>query len=97
MISLEYIEALEEQTKEARKAAEKFVTRSQQPEFKNRSDRFASSQELHLVAQGIIADREIIGMYVMLVEQLVSERERAGIDAMRLHTGDSKYAQKREQ
>lgn len=109
MLSQEYIDAFAdglvqyaEQNKQFTDAALEYARRAQKglP-----ADRFANGTDgERMTALGIDALRKygahaamVADMWRDLAMELMEQQKRAGIDAMRLHTGDSKYAQKQGQ
>ena len=89
MISADDITAFEEANADALQAASEYARRAQKglP-----SDRWADGTTgAVMVAQGIIAQQRIIAMQTAALVNLYEAMRKAGTDAMRLHSADSKY------
>jgi hypothetical protein len=89
MISVEDIEAFEANNSECLAAASEYARRANKglP-----SDRWADGTTgAVMVAQGIIAQQRIMAMQTAALVDLYEAMRKAGTDAMRLHSADSKY------
>lgn len=89
MITADDITAFEEANADALQAASEYARRAQKgiP-----PDRWADGNAgAVMVAQGIIAHQRIIAMQTAALVDLYEAMRKAGTDAMRLHSADSKY------
>lgn len=89
MITADDIAAFQEDAAAALEAANEYARRAQKglP-----PDRFTDGTTGALmVARGIIAQQRIIAMQTAALVDLYEAMRKAGTDAMRLHSADSKY------
>lgn len=89
MISADDITAFEESNAEALNAATEYARRAQKGIPPDRwTDGNAGAV---MVAQGILAQQKIMAMQTAALVDLYEAMRKAGTDAMRLHSADSKY------